>query len=194
MGGTRSRDRGADGPGGEHWVFGYGSLVWRPGFPHVESAPAHVRGYSRRFWQGSPDHRGVPQAPGRVVTLVPEPGAVCWGVVYRIAPADWETVLRDLDVREIGGFARRTVSVAFGDGRPAATALTWVAGEGNPNYLGSAPLEDIADQIRRCGGRSGSNVEYALRLAAWLRANDARDDHVLAVAELVAGQCSSAAE
>jgi cation transport regulator ChaC len=171
--------------GDEHWVFGYGSLVWRPGFRHLESTPACVRGFARRFWQGSPDHRGVPDAPGRVVTLVPEPDAVCWGIVYRVAPEDWEGVTRDLDVREIGGFDRRTLEVVFGDARPARPALTWVAGEGNPNYLGPAPMAEIVAQVRASRGCSGTNTEYVLRLADWLRANEAADDHVFAVADLV---------
>jgi cation transport protein ChaC len=171
--------------GDAHWVFGYGSLVWRPGFRYLESAPACVHGFARRFWQGSPDHRGVPHAPGRVVTLVPVPDGACRGVVYRVPAEDWEAVTRDLDEREIGGFDRHTLEVRVADARPARPALTWVAGEANPNYLGPAPVAEIAAQVRCSRGRSGTNTEYVLRLADWLRANDAVDDHVFAVADLL---------
>lgn len=67
------------------WVFGYGSLIWRPGIAFRERRVARIRGWTRRFWQGSHDHRGLPHAPRRVVTLVPEPGASCEGVAFRVA-------------------------------------------------------------------------------------------------------------
>jgi cation transport regulator ChaC len=115
-------------------IFGYGSLVWRPAFPHVERRAACVRGWARRFWQGSPDHRGVRDAPGRVLTLVPRPEALCWGVAYRIEAAAWEDVLA----------------------------------------------------IRGARGRSGSNLDYALQMAAALRDLQVDDAYVFAVAELLA--------
>src|SRR5581483_11846825 len=65
------------------WIFAYGSLIFRPDFPWIERRRAFVRGWARRFWQGSPDHRGVPEAPGRVVTLVARDG-FCGGCAYRI--------------------------------------------------------------------------------------------------------------
>jgi cation transport regulator ChaC len=171
---------------GDLWIFGYGSLVWRPAFDHVERVEGSIGGLSRRFWQGSPDHRGRPDAPGRVVTLVPEAGALCGGVVYRIDAAARDDVLRQLDDRESGGFERVQVQVQPTSGAAVALpALTYVAAEGNPNFLGPAPLEEIAAQVRRSRGKSGTNPEYVLRLAGALRAMGMRDAHVFAVAALV---------
>ena len=170
---------------GELWIFGYGSLVWRPDFPHVERRAGWIADYARRFWQGSTDHRGVPGAPGRVVTLVAEPGTRCWGVAYRVASCDRGAVLAGLDRREQGGFERREVPVHVEAGSPRA-ALVYIAGPANPNYLGPAPLEAIARQVRGSRGPSGENAEYVLRLAAALDEIGAEDSHVAALARLVA--------
>ena len=168
------------------WIFGYGSLIWRPAFPFEERAPAGIRGFARRFWQGSPDHRGVPEAPGRVVTLVPEPGAHCAGVAYRVSERAYEEVQAALDERESGGFERRLVDLVFADpARAPATALVYVAGPGNPNYLGPAPAREIARQVALSAGASGPNAEYVLELEGALRALGAPDAHVLAIAELL---------
>jgi cation transport regulator ChaC len=165
------------------WIFGYGSLLWRPAFPHLERQAGWIRGWSRRFWQGSTDHRGVPEAPGRVVTLVPDPAGVCWGLVYRVSGEQREAVLRGLDQREQGGFERREVDVHAADGqRGPRRALVYVAGPRNPNYLGPAPLDEIAAQVRRSRGPSGTNAEYVLRLAQVLRELGGRDPHVEALA------------
>lgn len=164
----------------ELWIFGYGSLVWRPSFAFRQRRPAFVRGWARRFWQGSVDHRGLPGAPGRVVTLLPEAEAVCWGTAYRIDAGQAGRVLGELDHREKGGYERLRVELAFREG-VSAVALTYVATPANPNYLGPAPLAAIADQVRRSTGPSGPNLEYVLRLAEALREMGAEDDHVFAL-------------
>lgn len=171
------------------WVFGYGSLVWRPSFPYVERRAAFVRGWVRRFWQGSTDHRGCPGAPGRVVTLHREASETCWGVAYRIGPDDVEHVHARLDVREAGGFDRRWIRIWFRDRTLASQRGTvYLASPGNPNYLGPAPLEEIAKQIRTSSGPSGTNSEYVLQLAEALREMGAEDAHVFEIEQLLRGR------
>jgi len=171
------------------WIFGYGSLVWRPGFEFVERREGFLCDRVRRFWQASTDHRGVPGRPGRVVTLIPEAGARCFGTAYRLSEVDRESVLAGLDYRERGGFIREAVAIHFSRaGRPTGetvTAVLYVATESNPNYLGPAAEESVAEQIRRSHGPSGSNVEYVLKLADALRAMEAEDDHVFALEALL---------
>jgi cation transport regulator ChaC len=168
------------------WVFGYGSLVWRPAFEHVERESAFVVGYARRFWQGSTDHRGVPGAPGRVVTLVPDPGGRCSGVAYRVPEEQIDTVLAGLDYREKGGYLRLWLPLFRADGSALSPrGLTYVATEDNENYLGPAPLGRIAEQVQHSHGPSGPNVEYVAQLAAALRRMGAEDEHVLDLAKLL---------
>ena len=168
------------------WIFGYGSPVWRPDFPAVERAPAAVEGWARRFWQGSTDHRGVPGAPGRVVTLAPAPGARCWGMAYRVAPEARSRVLDRLAEREKGGYDRVLLDLAFAEpGRAPVAAHVFRARGDNPNFLGPAPLPEIAAQVARSRGPSGANAEYVLRLAAALRALGVEDDHVFSLERLV---------
>ena len=170
------------------WVFGYGSLVWRPALPFRERRPARIRGWERRFWQGSTDHRGVPDAPGRVVTLVRQAKAVCWGAAYRISASDVPLVMAELDWREKGGYERADLRLELR--RPEATAdgIVYLATASNPNYLGPAPISEIADQVRRSQGPSGANPEYVLRLADALREMGAEDAHVFELEALLRGR------
>ena len=68
------------------WLFGYGSLIFKPDFPFLAQRTAYIGGWIRRFWQGSHDRRGTEAAPGRVVTLVPQPDAVCHGMAFLVTP------------------------------------------------------------------------------------------------------------
>ncbi len=166
------------------WIFGYGSLVWRPAFPYAEQRTARIDGWKRRFWQGSTDHRGIPEAPGRVVTLLPDSDGSCWGVAYRLPEEERDAILDQLDHRERGGYERHVVSLAFRE-HGSAKGLVYVATHDNPNYLGPAPLAEIAAQVRVSHGPSGPNPEYVLRLADALRGIDAEDEHVFALEALL---------
>ena len=88
------------------WVFGYGSLLWKPGFDVAESVIGRLPGYARSFCMRSIHHRGTPEAPGRVATLIRSPGAVCHGMAYRITPE----VLAPLDVYWQTAFRQSPIS------------------------------------------------------------------------------------
>jgi cation transport regulator ChaC len=160
----------------EVWLFGYGSLIWKVDFAYLERRPAHVMGWTRRFWQGSHDHRGTPDAPGRVLTLVAEPDAECAGMAYRITPA----VFDELDRREKNGYLRHVVSLAFRDGSKV-DGLAYIAGPDNAAWLGPAPDAGIAAHIADAEGPSGRNRDYVTRLADALRALGETDEHVFAI-------------
>lgn len=173
-------------PSEDAWVFGYGSLVWRPAFEHRERVPAHITGWVRRFWQASPDHRGTPADPGRVVTLIAQPDAICHGMAYRVAQDVWQPILAALDHREKAGYEHVRCPLHLVDGR-RTDGLVYIAGPGNPNFIGPAPLADMAAQIRRCVGPSGPNVEYVVELHRALVAQGTPDPDVAALYAAVSG-------
>lgn len=163
------------------WLFAYGSLIYKVDFPFVERRPASVAGWSRRFWQGSHDHRGTPSAPGRVVTLVPQPGARCEGVAYLLRPE----VFDHLDRREQNGYLRLATPIAFADGS-ATHGLVYLATADNEAFLGHATELEIARQIAQAAGPSGPNSEYMLHLASALRELGTADAHVFAIEQHLA--------
>lgn len=167
----------------EVWLFGYGSLIFKADFPYLERRGAHIQGWARRFWQGSHDHRGTPESPGRVVTLTAAPGQHCHGVAYRIRGA----VFAHLDHREKNGYLRLDTTLHLTGGETVA-GLLYVATADNPAFLGPAPAADIARQIAAAHGPSGANLDYLLDLAAALRSLGTRDTHIeQLLAELSAG-------
>ncbi|HEX7113183.1 MAG TPA: gamma-glutamylcyclotransferase [Mizugakiibacter sp.] len=160
----------------EVWVFGYGSLIYKADFPFLERRPARIHGWTRRFWQGSHDHRGTPEAPGRVVTLVREEGAICVGMAYRVTP----DVFDHLDYREKNGYLRFATKLCFEDGS-GTEGLVYIATGENAAFLGPASVAEIARHIAASAGPSGPNRDYLLHLAAALRELGADDPHVFAI-------------
>jgi len=158
------------------WLFGYGSLIFKADFPYLERRPAGIANWSRRFWQGSHDHRGTEAAPGRVVTLAPEPGAVCHGMAYLVTPEEFA----HLDYREKNGYLRLAIDIHFDDGA-SVEGLVYIATHENAAFLGPASERDIARQIAAARGPSGPNSEYLLKLANSLRALGKADPHVFEI-------------
>jgi len=170
------------------WVFGYGSLIYKVDFPYIESEPASIAGWARRFWQGSHDHRGTPEAPGRVVTLTASPDTVCQGIAYRIT----HDVFDHLDHREKNGYERMQTLITLRDSKRAVDGVTYYAGADNMAFLGPQANSTLAQHIARAEGPSGRNIDYALELAAALRDLDEDDAHVFAIEALLLEQTRKA--
>ena len=161
------------------WVFGYGSLIWKQDFPYLDSRLCWIDGWVRRFWQGSHDHRGYEHDPGRVVTLIESPGEKCHGRAFLV---EYE-VFEHLDHREKNGYER--VEVAMFSQSAAFDGVVYRAAEGNEAFLGPAPISEIAAQINRCVGPSGTNRDYLLELADVLRQLNYSDQHVFEIEKIV---------
>ncbi|RLM65649.1 hypothetical protein C2845_PM16G09080 [Panicum miliaceum] len=205
------------------WVFGYGSLIWNPGFAYDARVVGFVRDHRRVFYQGNPsyppapvprnrrplrarpqffsvsfgrrtgstDHRGTPQFPGRTVTLEHQPGATCWGIAYKIREEDKQTALEYLEVRE-KQYDEKIHLDLYTDSSPKVPAVENVTvylattnKESNKNYLGPAPLEEMARQIYLAEGPSGPNKEYVFKLEDALNKLGVVDPHVQELANAV---------
>lgn len=169
------------------WIFGYGSLVWKPDFKYKRSKVGFVRGYKRRFWHGDNFHRGSDELPGRVVTLIEDDDESTWGVAFEVTGAQVEESLKYLDVRETvcGGYLTKMVEFQPQGGGGPVQALVYIATADNPLYLGPASPHAIGAQIAVCSGNTGHNLEYLLRLAAFMRSScpAVDDQHLFAVEE-----------
>jgi cation transport regulator ChaC len=170
------------------WVFGYGSLIWRPAMAYVARRAGRIDGWARRFWQASTDHRGTVEAPGRVLTLVESDGQV-WGSAYALARSEWPAIDAALDVREQQGYARLHVDIGLAAGEHVGAivetvpGLLYVATPVNPYFIGPEPLEATVEIVERSLGPSGSNLEYVLQLELALHAMGIADPEVSALAD-----------
>ncbi|WP_026376157.1 gamma-glutamylcyclotransferase [Aestuariibacter salexigens] len=158
----------------EIWVFGYGSLIYKVDFPYLKSSVAHLYGYERRFWQGSHDHRGTPENPGRVLTLTPVPQARCFGRAFQVE----REVFDHLDHREKNGYLREIVEIELVTENRIVEGLVYIASPENAAFLGEASSDDIARQIYHSSGPSGPNRDYVFQLADALREHNEIDAHV----------------
>ncbi|MEL6170182.1 MAG: gamma-glutamylcyclotransferase [Pseudomonadota bacterium] len=145
------------------WVFGYGSLIWDPGFAFEERLRARLDGYARSFCMRSIHHRGTVEAPGLVLALDRHPGGSCDGVAFRVAEADRDPVMAYLRERELisSAYLEETHAIRLLDGR-AVTAVTYVVDPDHVQYCGGLDLEEQAGIIAEAVGGRGPNVEYLL--------------------------------
>ena len=168
-----------------HWVFGYGSLIWNPGFAHVSAQQGLLHGAHRSLSVYSQDHRGTPQRPGLVFGLTR--GGSCRGMMFEVADAQWAGVQDYLVAREKGnGVYRQAVRpVRLADGR-AVLALTFMVDVRHVQYAHNLTLDQQLAIVRLGVGESGANVDYVLNTARHLQQLGIRDRPVMALARLLA--------
>lgn len=162
--------------GGDLWVFGYASLIWRPEFAADETRGAAVHGWHRALRMRSRINRGTPERPGLVFALVP--GGSCRGVVYRIARSRAERELERLWLREMptGVYDPRWLPCRTPAGPVRALAFT--LDRASPSHTGVIPDGEMLEILRHARGRYGSTLDYLLETAACLRERGIRDREI----------------
>lgn len=154
-------------PAGDLWVFGYGSLMWRPGFDFEERRPALLRGFRRSLCLYSHVHRGTPALPGLVLGL--DRGGSCRGVAFRVAQRNVGATVAYLREREQVTTAYREVlqPVLLEDGT-RVPALSYVVDRTHAQYAGALPQETLLALVRQGRGVSGANADYVRATSAHL--------------------------
>lgn len=146
---------------GDLWVFGYGSLMWRPGFDFLERVPARLIGLHRSLCVYSHVHRGTPERPGLVLGL--DRGGACRGMAFRVAAALRDETIAYLREREQATSVylevERVVTLETA-GSPRVRALTYIVDRGHTQYAGRLPLDQQLHIVRQGHGHSGANPDY----------------------------------
>jgi glutathione-specific gamma-glutamylcyclotransferase len=158
----------------EFWVFGYGSLMWNPGFEFAERSQALIYGYRRSLCVRSWVHRGTEQNPGLVLGL--DRGGSCRGMAFSVAPENWDEVIEYLRERELvtNVYLERRVPLLLADGR-AVRAVTYVVDRSHKQYAGALDALDAARVVDQAEGRSGPNDAYVFNTLAHLKEMGIRD-------------------
>ncbi len=158
----------------DFWVFGYGSLMWRPGFNYLEAQKSRLFGYRRALCIYSYVHRGTREKPGLVLGL--DRGGSCMGMVFRVDGLQREPVMAYLRERELvtNVYLERSASVHLYDGR-RVKAVCYVADRHHQQFAGSLGVNEAADRVSVSQGGSGHNVDYVASTVEHLREMDIRD-------------------
>ena len=177
--------------GKDFWVFGYGSLMWRPGFDFVERVPARLIGLHRALCVYSFVHRGTPERPGLVLGL--DRGGMCRGIAYRVAAAARAKTLAYLREREqvttVYLEAMRRIELEEG-ARRQVNALCFIVDRSHAQYAGRLTLAECLHHVREGHGRSGANRDYVLETVHALEALGYRDSELHLIAERLRGQAA----
>jgi cation transport protein ChaC len=175
---------------GDFWVFGYGSLIWRPGFAHVETRRARLHGYRRSLCVYSFVHRGTRERPGLVLGL--DRGGSCIGLAFRV-PGDLRNeVITYLRERELvtNVYSERTLSIRLDgtekDGGETVSAVAYVVDRDHEQYAGALDAADAATVVHGAVGQSGKNEDYVFSTLEHLEALGIRDHWLEEVAKRIA--------
>ncbi len=169
------------------WVFGYGSLIWNPGFAHGETRLATLAGYRRSFCMRSIHHRGTPERPGLVLALDAADGARCHGLAFEVPGPIAAETLEYLRARELisAAYLETRQPLALEDGRHV-DAVTYVIDSAHAQYCGALPLEEQAAIIAAAEGGMGANSDYLHSTAQHLEALGIGDEDLAWLTQRVA--------
>lgn len=179
----------SDFPEGDLWVFGYGSLIWKPGFAFVEQRPARLIGEHRSLCIYSMVHRGTYEKPGLVLGL--DRGGACQGVAFRVAAAGRQETVAYLREREqVTGVYREVMRSVWLKGDARVSALAYVADRSHDQYAGRLTIEEQLRLVRQGHGNYGPNDEYVIATVTALEAQGIRDAPLHRLAALLHGEAA----